>query len=63
MSKCNGKTDFIGKASKAAGGWGALKSSGKQILQSGAALMMQTFARLYQLRRKRRVQRRILLTV
>lgn len=38
MSKRNGKTDFIGKASKAAGGWGALKSSGKQILQSGAAL-------------------------
>ncbi|MFK4823665.1 FdhF/YdeP family oxidoreductase [Paenochrobactrum sp. BZR 588] len=38
MSKCSGKTGFIGKASKAAGGWGALKSSGKQILQSGAAL-------------------------
>ncbi|MGU3575866.1 FdhF/YdeP family oxidoreductase [Brucellaceae bacterium C25G] len=38
MSKCNDKTGFIGKASKAAGGWGALRSSGKQILSSGAAL-------------------------
>lgn len=38
MGKGNNKTGFIGKASAAAGGWGALKSSGKQILQSGAAL-------------------------
>jgi len=32
------KTDFIGKASLAAGGWGALKSVGKQLLNSGAPL-------------------------
>lgn len=29
---------FIGKKSSAAGGWGALKSCGKQLLQSGSAL-------------------------
>lgn len=28
-------TKFIGKKSAAAGGWGALKSCGKQLLQSG----------------------------
>ncbi len=33
------KTDFIGKASAAAGGWGALKSCGKQLLGSGAPLL------------------------
>jgi molybdopterin-dependent oxidoreductase alpha subunit len=31
-------TDFIGKKSSAAGGWGALKSCGKQLLQSGSPL-------------------------
>ena len=31
-----GKTDFIGKASSAAGGWGALKSVGKRLLETGA---------------------------
>ncbi|WFU05473.1 FdhF/YdeP family oxidoreductase (plasmid) [Rhizobium sp. CB3171] len=31
-------TDFIGKKSSAAGGWGALKSCGKRLLQSGAPL-------------------------
>src|SRR5690606_6705934 len=35
MSKAN----FIGKRSAAAGGWGALKSCGKQLLGSGAPLM------------------------
>ncbi|CUX19324.1 hypothetical protein AGR7C_Cc140096 [Agrobacterium deltaense Zutra 3/1] len=32
------KTDFIGKASTAAGGWGALKSVGKRLLESGAPI-------------------------
>ncbi|TKT68302.1 CbbBc protein, partial [Agrobacterium sp. LC34] len=32
------KTDFIGKASSAAGGWGALKSVGKRLMESGAPL-------------------------
>ena len=32
------KPPFIGKRSDAAGGWGALKSVGKQLLQSGAPL-------------------------
>jgi molybdopterin-dependent oxidoreductase alpha subunit len=32
------KTGFIGKSSSAAGGWGALKSCGKQLLASGAPL-------------------------
>lgn len=32
------KTGFIGKRSAAAGGWGALKSCGKQLLASGAPL-------------------------
>ncbi len=32
------KTDFIGKASSAAGGWGALKSVGKRLLESGAPI-------------------------
>src|SRR5690242_5822791 len=32
------KPPFIGKRSAAAGGWGALKSVGKQLLQSGAPL-------------------------
>lgn len=32
------KPNFIGKRSAAAGGWGALKSVGKQLLQSGAPL-------------------------
>ncbi|QUS36999.1 FdhF/YdeP family oxidoreductase [Falsirhodobacter algicola] len=32
------KDDFIGATSKAAGGWGALKSCGKQLLGSGAPL-------------------------
>jgi molybdopterin-dependent oxidoreductase alpha subunit len=31
-------TEFIGKKSSAAGGWGALKSCGKRLLQSGAPL-------------------------
>ncbi|MDP9570747.1 UNVERIFIED_ORG: formate dehydrogenase major subunit [Agrobacterium larrymoorei] len=31
-----GKMDFIGKPSSAAGGWGALKSVGKRLLESGA---------------------------
>ena len=31
-----GKNDFIGKASSAAGGWGALKSVGKRLLETGA---------------------------
>ena len=35
MSKAT-KTGFIGKRSAAAGGWGALKSCGKQLLASGA---------------------------
>ena len=33
-----GKHEFIGKKSKAAGGWGALKSCGKKLLASGAPL-------------------------
>jgi molybdopterin-dependent oxidoreductase alpha subunit len=33
-----GKPEFIGKKSKAAGGWGALKSCGKKLLASGAPL-------------------------
>jgi molybdopterin-dependent oxidoreductase alpha subunit len=37
MSKAT-KTGFIGKRSAAAGGWGALKSCGKQLLASGAPL-------------------------
>ncbi|NIZ00589.1 FdhF/YdeP family oxidoreductase [Thalassospira lucentensis] len=32
------KSDFIGKKSSTAGGWGALKSCGKQLLQSGNAI-------------------------
>ncbi|ENR20479.1 ydeP domain protein [Brucella suis] len=32
------KTGFIGKRSSAAGGWGALKSCGQQLLASGAPL-------------------------
>ncbi len=32
------KKDFIGKASAAAGGWGALKSVGQRLLESGAPL-------------------------
>lgn len=32
------KTGFIGKCSSAAGGWGALKSCGQQLLASGAPL-------------------------
>ncbi|MFC4254936.1 FdhF/YdeP family oxidoreductase [Altererythrobacter xixiisoli] len=32
------ETKFVGKRSAAAGGWGALKSCGKQLLGSGAAL-------------------------
>ncbi len=32
------KTGFIGKSSSAAGGWGALKSCGRQLLASGAPL-------------------------
>jgi len=32
------KTDFIGKPSSAAGGWGALKSCGKRLLESGSPL-------------------------
>ncbi len=32
------KTGFIGKASSAAGGWGALKSVGKRLLESGAPI-------------------------
>lgn len=32
------KVSFIGKRSSAAGGWGALKSTGKQLLSSGAPL-------------------------
>jgi molybdopterin-dependent oxidoreductase alpha subunit len=32
------KTDFIGKRSSAAGGWGALKSCGKRLLESGSPL-------------------------
>lgn len=32
------KPEFIGKKSKAAGGWGALKSCGKKLLASGAPL-------------------------
>lgn len=32
------KTDFIGKASAAAGGWGALKSVGKRLMESGAPI-------------------------
>ncbi|MDO9418182.1 FdhF/YdeP family oxidoreductase [Pararhizobium sp.] len=32
------KTVFIGKASKAAGGWGALKSCGKHLLESGSPI-------------------------
>ena len=31
-----GKPEFVGKKSKAAGGWGALKSCGKKLLASGA---------------------------
>ena len=31
-----GKPEFIGKKSKAAGGWGALRSCGKKLLASGA---------------------------
>jgi len=37
MSKTH-DTGFIGKKSSAAGGWGALKSCGKQLLASGAPL-------------------------
>lgn len=37
MSKA-AKTGFIGKRSAAAGGWGALKSCGRQLLASGAPL-------------------------
>ncbi|MHC5233136.1 FdhF/YdeP family oxidoreductase [Brucella sp. LJL56] len=37
MSKAT-KTGFIGKRSAAAGGWGALKSCGRQLLASGAPL-------------------------
>ncbi len=37
MSKAS-ETRFIGKRSSAAGGWGALKSCGKQLLASGAPL-------------------------
>jgi molybdopterin-dependent oxidoreductase alpha subunit len=33
-----GKPEFIGKKSKAAGGWGALKSCGKKLLASGSPL-------------------------
>ncbi|WP_113260654.1 FdhF/YdeP family oxidoreductase [Agrobacterium cavarae] len=33
-----GKMDFTGKPSSAAGGWGALKSVGKRLLESGAPL-------------------------
>ncbi|WP_295556921.1 FdhF/YdeP family oxidoreductase [uncultured Hyphomicrobium sp.] len=33
-----GKPEFVGKKSKAAGGWGALKSCGKKLLASGAPL-------------------------
>jgi len=33
-----GKTVFIGKRSSAAGGWGALKSCGKRLLESGSPL-------------------------
>lgn len=33
-----GKPEFIGKKSKAAGGWGALKSCGKKLLASGTPL-------------------------
>jgi formate dehydrogenase major subunit len=33
-----GKPEFIGKKSKAAGGWGALRSCGKKLLASGAPL-------------------------
>jgi len=32
------KIDFIGKASAAAGGWGALKSVGKRLMESGAPI-------------------------
>ncbi|MCF3641371.1 FdhF/YdeP family oxidoreductase [Rhizobium sp. TRM95111] len=31
-------TDFIGKRSKAAGGWGALKSCGKRLLETGSPI-------------------------
>ena len=34
-----GKGEFIGKKSAAAGGWGALKSCGKQLLGSGSPLL------------------------
>ncbi|MFQ0816041.1 CbbBc protein [Brucella anthropi] len=37
MSKAT-RTGFIGKRSSAAGGWGALKSCGRQLLASGAPL-------------------------
>jgi molybdopterin-dependent oxidoreductase alpha subunit len=33
------KTDYIGKRSVSAGGWGALKSCGRQLLNSGAPLL------------------------
>ncbi|MBS0232382.1 MAG: FdhF/YdeP family oxidoreductase [Proteobacteria bacterium] len=33
-----GKPEFVGKKSKAAGGWGALRSCGKKLLASGAPL-------------------------
>ncbi len=33
-----GKTVFIGKRSNAAGGWGALKSCGKRLLESGSPI-------------------------
>lgn len=33
-----GKMDFIGKASSAAGGWGALKSVGKRLFETGAPI-------------------------
>jgi len=32
------KTDFIGRKSAAAGGWGALKSCGKRLLESGSPI-------------------------
>lgn len=38
MADSKSKTVFIGKKSKAAGGWGALKSCGKQLLASGSPL-------------------------
>lgn len=37
-SEAMGKPEFVGKKSKAAGGWGALRSCGKKLLASGAPL-------------------------